>query len=76
VRVVIALKEPRPARDLHWLRCRRPRDRAAEVSQRAESHTRIFETVSSRTMMPNEAGVQECGLPGLSSTILFAFFRA
>jgi len=41
VRVATASKQPRPARDPHWLGCRRPRECAAEARRRAESLPRI-----------------------------------
>jgi len=58
VRVATASKQPRPARDPHWLGCKRPRERVAEARRRAESLARILETVSSRTMMQKEEGVR------------------
>jgi len=76
VRVATASKQPRPASDPHRLVYKRPRERAAAVRRRVESLARTLEIVSTRTMIQKEEGVRYSGLPGLSSTMLFAFFMA
>jgi len=64
VRVVTASKQPRPARDPHWLGCRRPRERGGGKTKSRKS----FQDFGDSFEQDNDAKRSRC------TVIRFAWF--